>query len=103
MVGVTALSSATSRSRCSSCATELLEPGRSTDRATQLALGLIDLRGSAFGLLAAVQAFGNLAASAVAAVIWTVFSPAWAFAYLAGWMVFAFVVVLTSSPKTGGT
>ncbi len=35
----------------------------------------VDLRGSAFGLLAGVQAFGNLAASIVAGFLWTVVSP----------------------------
>ncbi len=49
------------------------------------------LRGSAFGLLAAVQAVGNLAASVVAGVIWTAVSPAAAFAYLVGWMLLALV------------
>lgn len=34
-----------------------------------------DIRGSAFGLLAAVQSFGNLVASAVAGVLWTLISP----------------------------
>jgi MFS family permease len=34
------------------------------------------LRGSAFGLLAAVQSFGNLVASAVAGALWTAVSPA---------------------------
>ena len=46
-----------------------------------------DLRGSAFGALAAVQSFGNLAASAVAGGLWTLVSPRAAFLYLAGWMV----------------
>lgn len=46
-----------------------------------------DLRGSAFGALAAVQSFGNLAASAVAGGFWTLVSPRAAFLYLAGWMV----------------
>ena len=45
-----------------------------------------DIRGSAFGLLAAVQSFGNLGASAVAGVLWTLVSPSIAFAYLAAWM-----------------
>jgi MFS family permease len=45
-----------------------------------------ELRGSAFGLLAAVQSFGNLAASLVAGVLWTAVSPEAAFLYLAGWM-----------------
>ena len=44
------------------------------------------LRGSAFGLLAGVQSFGNLAASAIAGLLWTALSPSWAFAYLAAWM-----------------
>ena len=47
------------------------------------------LRGSAFGLLAGVQSFGNLAASAVAGVIWTAISPTAAFVYLTAWMVIA--------------
>jgi MFS family permease len=48
-----------------------------------------DIRGSAFGLLAAVQSFGNLAASGIAGLIWTLASPEAAFVYLAVWMVLA--------------
>jgi MFS family permease len=56
-----------------------------------------DLRGSAFGALAAVQSFGNLAASAVAGGLWTLVSPRAAFLYLAGWMVAsAAALVLTA-------
>lgn len=40
-----------------------------------------DVRGSPFGLLAAVQAFGNLAASGIAGLLWTLVSPTVAFAY----------------------
>lgn len=47
------------------------------------------VRGSAFGLLAAIQSFGNLAASAVAGLLWTAVSPRVAFGYLAGWMALA--------------
>jgi MFS family permease len=47
------------------------------------------LRGSAFGLLAFVQAAGNLTASAVAGLLWTVVSPTAAFAYLVAWMLIA--------------
>jgi MFS family permease len=47
------------------------------------------LHGSAFGLLAAIQSFGNLAASAIAGLLWTAVSPRAAFAYLAGWMALA--------------
>jgi MFS family permease len=43
------------------------------------------LLGSAFGALAAIQSFANLAASAVAGALWTVVSPRAAFLYLAGW------------------
>ena len=45
-----------------------------------------DLRGSAFGLLAATQSFGNLVASAIAGVLWTAWSPSVAFAYAAALM-----------------
>lgn len=55
-----------------------------------------ELRGSAFGLLAALQSLGNLAASAVAGLVWTAFGPEWAFGYLALWMVIAFVLVATA-------
>jgi len=47
------------------------------------------LRGSAFGLLAAVQSFGNLAASAIAGIVWTALSPSWAFGFLAAAMIIA--------------
>jgi len=40
------------------------------------------LRGSAFGLLAATQSLGNLAASAAAGLLWTLVSPRAAFLYL---------------------
>ena len=49
------------------------------------------LRGSAFGLLATVQAVANLAASAIAGGLWTALSPKAAFIYLAGWMLLALV------------
>ncbi len=55
-----------------------------------------DIRGSAFGLLAATQSFGYLAASLVAGILWTAFGPSWAFAYLAVAMVVAFVILLAS-------
>ena len=58
-----------------------------------------DIRGSAFGLLAAVQSVGNLVASAVAGLIWTVVSPAAAFGYLAACMAAA-LVVLTLTRRT---
>jgi MFS family permease len=47
------------------------------------------IRGSAFGLLAAVQSFGNFVASAVAGLLWTAVSPTVAFGYLTAWMLVA--------------
>jgi MFS family permease len=47
------------------------------------------LRGSAFGLLAAIQSVGNLAASAIAGALWTLISPTAAFIYAAVWMTLA--------------
>lgn len=41
------------------------------------------LRGSAFGLLAAIQSLGNLTASAIAGLLWTLVSPTAAFGYAA--------------------
>jgi MFS family permease len=49
------------------------------------------LRGSAFGLLATVQSLGNLAASAIAGILWTAVSPTAAFIYAAAWMLIALV------------
>lgn len=46
-----------------------------------------ELLGSAFGALATIQSFANLAASALAGALWTVVSPRAAFLYLAAWMV----------------
>lgn len=51
------------------------------------------LRGSAFGLLATVQSFGNIMASAVAGLLWSVISPTAAFLYLTIWMVAALVLL----------
>ncbi len=64
------------------------------EHAAVASLAPVDLRGSAFGLLAAVQSFGNLAASAVAGLLWTTVSPRAAFLYLAGWMALALVALV---------
>jgi MFS family permease len=53
-----------------------------------------ELRGSAFGLLALVQSIGNLAASAIAGLLWTLASPAVAFGYLALWMLAAVLALV---------
>lgn len=52
-----------------------------------------EIRGSAFGLLATVQAIGNVAASAIAGLLYTLASPTVAFAYLALWMLIALVTL----------
>ena len=52
-----------------------------------------EVRGSAFGLLAAVQSVGNLAASAIAGLLWTLISPRVAFLYLCAWMLVAFATL----------
>ena len=54
------------------------------------------IRGSAFGMLAGVQGFGNLAASAISGLIWTAISPSVAFGYLAAWMLVAAAAVLVA-------
>ena len=59
------------------------------EHATVAALAPADIRGSAFGVLATVQAIGNVAASTIAGVLYTVASPTAAFAYLAAWMAIA--------------
>jgi hypothetical protein len=59
------------------------------EHAAVAALAPEGLSGSAFGLLVFVQTGGNLAASAVAGLLWSTVSPAVAFGYLVGWMVLA--------------
>ena len=66
-------------------AAETAEHAAVAERAPEL------IRGSAFGLLAAMQSAGNLAASAVAGVLWTAVSPGAAFLWLAAWMLAAVV------------
>ena len=60
-----------------------------SEHAAVAAFAPAELRGSAFGLLAFLQAAGNLAASAIAGLLWTAVSPTVAFAYLVAWMVVA--------------
>lgn len=63
-----------------------------------------ELRGSAFGLLATVQAIGNVAASAIAGLLYTVASPTVAFGYLAAWMLIALAVLSWAArPEQGST
>jgi len=64
------------------------------EHAAVAALAPTEIRGSAFGILATVQSIGNLAASAVAGILWTAASPATAFGYLVAWMVLALTGLL---------
>jgi len=61
------------------------------------ALAPAAIRGSAFGLLATVQALGNLAASATAGILWTAVSPQAAFLYLAAWMLIALAALVSAT------
>jgi MFS family permease len=63
------------------------------EHATVAAEAPDEIRGSAFGLLAAVQSFGNLVASAIAGLLWTLVSPTAAFVYLVAWMLAAAVAI----------
>ena len=56
-------------------------------------------RGSAFGLLAGVQSFGNLAASGIAGILWAAVSPTVAFGYIATWMGVALIVLASSTRR----
>ncbi|WP_328930566.1 hypothetical protein OG429_20635 [Streptomyces sp. NBC_00190] len=60
------------------------------------------LRGSAFGMLATVQSLGNLAASTIAGLLWTLVSPTAAFAYLTAWMGVALIGLLWSARRARG-
>ncbi len=53
-----------------------------------------NLRGSAFGLLAAIQSFGNLVASGIAGLLWTLVSPLAAFLFAGSGMAVALVSIL---------
>ncbi|MFC0111669.1 MFS transporter [Kibdelosporangium aridum] len=61
-----------------------------------------ELRGSAFGLLATLQAAGNVAASAVAGLLYTFVAPSVAFGYLALWMGIALVLLTRAGSRKGG-
>jgi MFS family permease len=67
------------------------------ENAAVAAMAPAEVRGSAFGLLAAIQGFGQLAASAVAGLLWTLVSPEVAFVYLATLAAVAAVVITASA------
>ena len=55
-----------------------------------------EVRGSAFGVLAGIQGFGNLAASGIAGLLWSMVSGSVAFLYLSTWMVLALVGIIAA-------
>ena len=63
--------------------------GETAQSAAVATLAPAHLCGSAFGLLATVQAGANLAASAIAGILWTAVSPVAAFLFLAAAMITA--------------
>jgi len=58
-----------------------------SEHATVAARAPDSIRGSAFGVLAAIQSLGNVVASSVAGLLWTLMSPSWAFAWAGFWMI----------------
>jgi hypothetical protein len=75
--------------------------GETAESAAVAGFAPLDVRGSAFGLVAAVQAFANLAASAVAGLLWKAVSPEAAFLYLAGWSILAAIAFAASMRGRG--
>jgi MFS family permease len=59
------------------------------------------LRGSGFGVLGAVQATGDVVATVVAGVLYTVASPTIAFGYAAAWMAVAIIASGMLRPSNG--
>ncbi len=57
------------------------------------------IRGSAFGLLAAIQSFGNLAASAIVGLLYTLASPKLAFGYASLVMLVALAVLALAARR----
>ncbi len=64
------------------------------EQAAVAGLAPSEVVGSAFGLLAAVQSFGNFAASVIAGALWTLVSPRAAFAYLGFWMLVSLLALV---------
>lgn len=69
------------------------------EHAAVAALAPQHLRGSAFGLLATAQSLGNFLASSIAGLLWTLVSPAAAFAYAAAWMLIALVALVAGDRR----
>ena len=64
------------------------------ENAAVAALAPTELRGSAFGLLAAIQSLGNFGASAIAGLLWTAVSPTAAFLFTAAAMLVAVIALV---------
>ena len=60
-----------------------------------------ELRGSGFGALGGVQAFGGLASSAAVGLMWSGISPSAGFLYAAGWMAVAAAAAIRSTAIGG--
>ena len=58
------------------------------------------IRGSAFGILAAIQAGGNLAASTIAGILWTAASPRTAFVFLGVMMITAVPIIAVATARS---
>ncbi|MFL5779265.1 MAG: MFS transporter [Chloroflexota bacterium] len=65
------------------------------EHAAVAGLAPTDLRGSSFGLLAGIQSLGDLAASAVVGVVWTLVGPSQAFGLAAATMLASLVALAT--------
>lgn len=77
--------------------------GETAQSAAVAAFAPVELRGSAFGLVAAIQSFANLAASAIAGILWTTVSPEAGFLYLAGWSTIALIAFALTLPRRATT
>ena len=52
-----------------------------------------EVRGHAFGVLGLTQSVGDIGATVVAGLLWSIFSPTVAFAYAATWMLLSVIVL----------
>ena len=79
---------------CFAAAGEGIGCVETAEHAAVATLAPAGVRGSAFGLLAAVQCFGNIAASALAGLLYTIASPTAAFAYAAALMAASLIALV---------
>ncbi|HEX2258849.1 MAG TPA: MFS transporter [Actinomycetota bacterium] len=74
-----------------------------SEHAAVAAMAPQEARASVFGVLAGVQSVGNLAASGVAGLLWSAFSPRVAFLYLTAWMTASLVAIISQWALLGRT